>query len=213
MKARLTAASMLMLAALPAAAHRLDEYLQGTIISIEKNRVEAQVTLTPGVAVFALLLADMDHDHDGVISPVEQHAYAGRVLGDVSLKIDDHVLAPQLLSVEFPAVEEMKDGQGEIRIAFDAPLPPGGANRRLIFENHHLTRIAAFQVNCLVPRDPDIRILAQKRNYSQSFYELDFAQAGVPAGGLFSASGIGKTVGTAAVVLCVCLAFLWRRYV
>jgi hypothetical protein len=30
---------MLMLAVTPAIAHRLDEYLQGTILSIEKNRV------------------------------------------------------------------------------------------------------------------------------------------------------------------------------
>jgi hypothetical protein len=33
-------------------------------------------------------------------------------------------------------------------------------------------------VNCLVPRDPNIRILAQNRNELQSFYQLDYAQAG-----------------------------------
>ena len=55
-------------------------------------------------------------------------------------------------------------------------LPRGGPNRRLIFENHHESRIAAYLVNCLVPRDPDIRITAQNRNYQQSFYQLDYGR-------------------------------------
>jgi hypothetical protein len=37
--------------------------------------------------------------------------------------------------------------------------------------------MAAYLVNCLVPRDPDIRIVAQKRNPLQSFYELDYVQS------------------------------------
>jgi hypothetical protein len=180
MKTRL--AAILLLAGTLSLAHRLDEYLQGTLISVEKDRVDVQITLTPGVAVFPILLADIDTDANGVISAVEQRAYAGRVLRDLSLRIDDRALTPQLLSVEFPPIEEMKAGRGGIRIEFDAALPRGGINRRLIFENHHLSRIAAYQVNCLKPRDPDIRILAQNRNYSQSFYELEYTQPGIRAG-------------------------------
>jgi hypothetical protein len=178
MKHTLSAAAILLLAGTPAFAHRLDEYLQGTLISLEKKRVEAQITLTPGVSLLPILLKYIDTDGNGVISTIEQHAYADRILRDLSLKIDGQPLTPKLLSVEFPEVAEMKDGRGEIRIEFDAPLPDGGPNRKLIFENHHQSPFAAYQVNCLVPRDPDIRILAQNRNYSQSFYELDFVQAG-----------------------------------
>lgn len=209
MKLTLSAVAIFLLAATPARAHRLDEYLQGTIISVEKNRVEAQITLTPGVAVFPVLIADIDTDGDGVISAVEQQAYAERILRDLSLKIDGQLLAPRLLSMEYPAIEEMKDGRGEIRIEFEANLPHGGANRKLILENRHEGRIAAYQVNCLVPRDPDIRILAQRRNYSQSFYELDFVQAGVGSNSLSFAwtpgsvwmPGLGKALGTLGVVL------------
>jgi hypothetical protein len=165
----------------PALAHRLDEYLQGTLISVERNHVDVQITLTPGVAIFPAVLADIDTDGDGVISAAEQRAYAGRVLRDLSLRIDDRALTPHLLSVEFPALEELKGGRGAIRIEFDAALPRGGVDRKLILENHHLSRIAAYQVNCLIPRDPDIRILAQNRNYSQSFYELEYVQPGVRA--------------------------------
>jgi hypothetical protein len=176
---RLIAAAVIAaLAITPARAHRLDEYLQGTLISIEKSRVQAQITLTPGVAVFPLLLATIDIDRDGTISDGEKRAYAARVLHDLSLSIDGRPLTPRLVSARFPTIDDMKEGRGEIRIEFDSDLPSGGAGRKLVLQNHHQSGIAAYQVNCLVPRDPDIKVVAQKRNYTQSFYELDYQQAG-----------------------------------
>ena len=158
-----------------AQAHRLDEYLQGTLISIEKNRVEAQITLTPGVSVFPALIAEIDANGDGVISEIEQRAYVARVLSDISLSIDGHRLTPRIVSMEFPPTADMKEGRGQIQITFDAQLPFGGPDRKLKFENRHQSRIAAYQVNSLVPRDPGIQILAQNRNYTQSIYEMEFA--------------------------------------
>lgn len=213
MKRILPAAAILLLAGTPALAHRLDEYLQGTILSVEKNRMDAQITLTPGVAVFPILIAEIDSDGDGSISATEQRAYVDRVLGDLSLKIDGQPLTPRLLSMEFPAIEEMREGRGEIRIEFEANLPSGGPNRKLTLENHHQRGIAAYQVNCLVPRNHDIRILAQKRNYTQSFYELDYVQAGMLSNSLPAAwmQGIGKPLETIALLLFAWLALLWAR--
>ena len=168
-----------MLVATGASAHRLDEYLQGAIFSVSKNRLNADLILTPGVAVFPMLIPDIDTNADGAISDAEQHAYAERVLADLSLNIDGHRLTPHLESAEFPAIDEMKEGRGEIHLQFYADLPHGGASRKLVFENHHQNKISVYQVNVLVPRDPDIRIASQKRNYSQSLYELDFDEAGV----------------------------------
>jgi hypothetical protein len=166
-----------------ASAHRLDEYLQGTILSLAKDRLSADLTLTPGVAIFPVLIRDIDVNADGAISEAEQRAYANRVLGDLSLSIDGHRLSPRLRSAEFPPVADMKDGRGDIHIEFFAELPRGGQSRRLLFENHHEKAISVYQVNVLVPRDPDIRIDRQNRNYSQSQYELDFDQVDVGAGG------------------------------
>ncbi len=197
----------LLFAASPAVAHRLDEYLQGALVSIDKNRVAVQITLTPGVAVLATVLAEIDTNKDSAISGIEQQAYAERVLRDLSLKIDDQVLTPHLLSVEFPSIEAMKDGRGGIRIEFDAVLPGGGTHRKLLFENHHLSRIAAYQVNCLVPKDRDIRIVAQNRNYSQSRYELEYAQPGVQAGLLsLAASPVAPLLGASLLGW-----WLWQR--
>ena len=50
MKGKLAAAVILLLAGTPALAHRLDEYLQGTLISVEKARLQAQMTLDSRVS-------------------------------------------------------------------------------------------------------------------------------------------------------------------
>jgi|SRR5579862_8986427 len=212
MKAGPVIAAILLLAGTPAGAHRLDEYLQATLISVEKGRVSAQIRLIPGVAVFPMVLANIDADGDGIISETEQRDYAERVLRDLSLMVDGNLLQLRLASIEFPTIEQMKEGLGEIRIEFDANVPRGGANRRLIFENHHRRRIAAYLVNCLVPHDPDIRISGQRRDDLQSFYQLDYVQRGVHAGPLSLAwwSGPHGLLAAATLLLCGRLALMRR---
>jgi hypothetical protein len=180
MKLKLTTAVIAFLSlAVPVFPHRLDEYLQATIFSVEKDRVNAFMRLIPGVAVSSAVLSGIDTNKDGVLSEAEQRAYAERVIRDLSLTVDGHRLNPRLLSVNFPGVQEMKEGLGEIQIEFRAEVPgSGGSDRKLTFENHHQSRIAAYLVNCLVPRDRNIRIVAQHRNINQSFYQLDYMQAG-----------------------------------
>jgi hypothetical protein len=154
-------------------AHRLDQYLQATMLSIEKNRVQVFMRLIPGVAVSQAVIAGIDSNGDGVISESEQRAYAERVAGDVSLSVDGTSPTPRLMSVVFPKIEEMREGVGEIQITFSADLPGGGRNRRIVFENHHQSKISAYLVNCLVPSDPSVRIVSQNRDKLQSFYQVD----------------------------------------
>jgi hypothetical protein len=173
-------AAVLVLPALarPALAHRLDEYLQAAVISLEKDHVAVQLHLTPGVAVFGKVFGGIDTDGDGVISAAEERAYAEHVRGDLALSVDGHRSQLRLVSAAFPAVEKMKEGLGDIVLNFETSLPPGGFNRELTFENHHQSGISVYLVNCLVPRDPDIRVTAQDRNYDQSYYRLNYTQAG-----------------------------------
>src|SRR5437868_841861 len=106
MTIRLVAAVAILLSiGTPAKAHRLDEYLQATLISVEKNRVQAQVRLTPGVAVFPIVLAIIDTNADGVISESEQQVYAERVLWDLSVTVDGDRLRPKLVSAKFPMID------------------------------------------------------------------------------------------------------------
>ena len=187
-------AGILVLLGAPAFAHRLDEYLQATLISVEKDHIQGFMRLVPGEAVSSTVIAMID---------TNGRAYANRVLQDLSLKIDGNRLTPRLVSIDVPPTWKMKEGLGEIQLEFSADLPPGPRSRRLVFENHHESRIAAYLVNCLVPRDPNIRIVAQNRNETQSYYQLDFVQAGAPSDSLSLTwwPATREWLGTAAIFL------------
>jgi len=174
---RLVAAAWIILsAAAVASAHRLDECLQATLISVERDHVLLSIRVIPGVAVSSSVISSIDSNRDGIISQSEQRAYAERVIGGLSLSADGEGLKPGLVSADFPTIEQMREGIGEIHIACEAGLPDGGIDRRLVLESHNQDTATVYLVNCLVPRDPDIRIDAQKRNEDQTHYELDFAR-------------------------------------
>jgi hypothetical protein len=214
MKTSLAAASLILLSlGTAASAHRLDEYLQATTIALEKDRVQAQIRLAPGVAVFPLVMATIDTDGDGVVSRREQRAYAGRVLGDLSLTVDGNRLRLQLISATFPKIDAMKEGLGEVQIDFTADVPGDRSHRKLTFENHHQRAIATYLVNCLVPRRPDIQVGAQQRNYEQSLYQLEYVQGGVESGSLsvLSWSNGPGWLALVAALLLARFALLWRQ--
>ena len=164
-----------------ASAHRLDEYLQATLISVEKDHMQASMRMIPGVAVASSVIASIDSNGDGVFSREEQTAYAERVLSDLSLTADGASVRPKLISVDFPSITQMREGLGEIHIEFRAEFERGSRNRRLILESHRNDPKTVYLVNCLLPRDHNIEIVAQKRNEQQSFYEVDYVQADAPA--------------------------------
>ena len=214
MRLRLAPVSLLLLlSGTLAFGHRLDEYLQATTISIEKDRVEAQLRLTPGVAVFQHVMGMIDTDRNGVITSAEQGAYAERVLGDLSLSVDGDRLRLHLISTTFPEMDQMKEGLGEIQMTFAADVPNDQEVRKLVFENRHQRPIAAYLANCLVPRDPGIRVTGQNRNYEQSLYRLSYSQDGPQEGPLSLAWWFQGPafVGALAGILLARLTFLWRR--
>ena len=66
MRAALLLSCCLIVVADDSFAHRLDEYLQATRISITTNRIDLTFELTPGVAIAAQVLELIDSDRDGL---------------------------------------------------------------------------------------------------------------------------------------------------
>jgi hypothetical protein len=177
MKGVLTGVSAaLMLAATPAFAHRVDEYLQATLIGVEKDRVHVEMRLAPGVAVLPRVLATIDKNADGVLSPVEQRGYAEQVMHDVSIAVDGDRLQLAVIASTYSTIEMLKEGMGDIRIELEAFVPRRSGSHHLTFENHHEPGISAYLVNAEASADPTIRISGQSRNYVQSSYRLDYSQ-------------------------------------
>ena len=171
--------AILLLLGAPVSAHRLDEYLQATLISIEKDQVQASMRLIPGVAVSSAVLASIDSNGDGVISETEGRAYAERVLSEVSLGIDGHPLKPRLISVSFPAMQEMKDGLGEIQIEFSASLTERRSRAKTYLRESPSKADGSLpgELSCTAAIKT-FRSAAQDRNEDQSFYQLTYRQDG-----------------------------------
>src|SRR4051812_49039970 len=119
----------------------------------------------------------MDTNSDGVLSEAEQHAYVARLLSDLSLRIDGAPVPLQVRSAYFPAINLMREGLGEIHLELAGRVPAGGENRTLVFENRHLRDVSDYLANALVPSGNGLEILSQRRNESQSFYELRYRQS------------------------------------
>ena len=162
-------------------AHRIDEYLQATILSLDAREVNGSMRLIPGVLVASSVIAAIDSDHDGMFSRSEKQAYAQRVLGDLSITLDGRSLSPHLLSCSFPEPAQMREGLGEIHISYRVVVSQGGTDHSLRIANHHLPPASVYLMNAVVPPDRGLHILAQKRNESQSVYELDYQQTAAAA--------------------------------
>ena len=168
---------LLALLAFPSAvsAHRLDEYLQATLVAIEPREVRLQINLTPGVAVADRILALIDRDRDGAISTKEAAAYAELLKRDLIVRLDQLNVELKLTSSSFPSPAELRAGEGIIRLDFSAMAGPVTAGvHELTLENRHLPSISVYLVNAALPRSGSVQVTKQKRNADQSVGEIEF---------------------------------------
>ena len=156
-------------------AHRIDEYLQATILSVEAGHVQASMRLIPGVLVASSIIDAIDGNHDGAFSQEEERAYAELVLHDISFTVDGRGVRPTIVAFSFPQPMQLHDGLGEIHIEYDIPLPPGGPSRKLTLVNQHRLAGSVYLVNVLAPEKVNFTIVSQRRNPQQSTYELDLS--------------------------------------
>lgn len=176
---RLTALVALFALAVPALAHRLDEYLQATRIAVARDRIELHLDLTPGVAIFPKLLPLIDPDGNGRISRRERDAYAQQVLREIHLEVDHRPVSLGLKSVSFPPRADMEGGEGVIQLTAVARFPKLKAGSHEIqFRNDHLPAISVFLVNALVPKEKSVSITRQERDELQRDYRLELEIGG-----------------------------------
>jgi hypothetical protein len=159
----------------PSLAHRLDEYLQASRLSVDRDGVTLEMDLTPGVSVAPRVLALIDTNGDGQLSPAEAEAYAHQVLNSVTLSIDGQPVALILISEQFAPLHEMTLGTGMIRLRAGAKIPAVAAGRHQVFyRNSHQPQMSVYLANALVPSDSQIQISGQTRDYAQHELTVDY---------------------------------------
>lgn len=146
-----------------ATAHRLDEYLQATLIEVKPDGVQVSIDLTPGVAVLPAVMAVLDRNLDGQISPAEERAYADWVARDVELRVDGQPAALRLTESRFPSLPEMREGLGTIRLK----LRTDRAGHELRFENRHMREVSVYLVNCLASQEAGLVVGKPERDENQ----------------------------------------------
>jgi hypothetical protein len=152
-----------------ATAHRLDEYLQATLIGVTRDGIDIEIQLTPGVAVLPVLMAMVDQDRDGRISSEEERAYAERVAREVELRVDGVPAPLSMIESSFPTLEAMREGLGTIRMK----LRTARSGHELRFENRHLPQISVYLVNCLAA--PSLVVGRQQRDEMQKSIEFEYS--------------------------------------
>jgi hypothetical protein len=155
-------------------AHRLDEYLQAARIAVQPSAVSVVLDLTPGVALAPEIIHGLDQDHDGRVSPEEAGAYGRALLSEIDARLDGAPLPLTLRRVEVPTSEEMRWGEGTIRVELIAPAP--GTSGRHLFEmrNTHRSAQSVYLANALAPDTSEVTILRQERDPRQQTFRLHY---------------------------------------
>jgi hypothetical protein len=190
----------ILLTGVEARAHRLDEYLQTARVDLEPARVVVDLNLTPGAELAPVILALIDRDGDGAISPGEETAYIETVMADLEIALDGEPLDPRPLSSTFPPLSAFDLGEGTIRLQVAAPHSRAAGAHRLSFRNSHLGALSVYLANALVPVSPAVSVAGQARNRSQSELDIDYS---------VRTSGRGRTSGAIAFSLAATGSILW----
>ena len=161
-----------------ASAHRLDEYLQAARIGIDPARVTIELDLTPGLAVAPRVISEIDTNRDGSISPSDVRTYAARVLQDISADLDGRALLLTLTDSEASSVDDLRNGEGAVRLRAMTALAASPGEHRLRVRNLHHADIGVYLANALVPATDRVAIVSQERDANQREIVVTYTLAG-----------------------------------
>ena len=137
-----------------------------------------ELDLTPGIALAEAIIADIDRNRDGSLSPDEQRAYGTLVMSALTLEVDGTPVRAQLGATDFPDAEAMRRGEGTIRIQSTATLPRLSIGpHQLLFRNRHHPDRSVYLANALVPDSDKVAVTAQRRDVDQRELIIEYVVA------------------------------------
>ena len=155
-------------------AHRLDEYLQATRVSIARGRLAIEMDLTPGVSIASSVIGLVDTNADGSIVPAEAEAYGRTVLSDLLMTLDGGRVGMTLVRVEIPTIDEMRNGMGTIRLHAAGSVEAGAGRHQLRLSNHHRPDTSVYMVNALVPDNKEVSLGSSSRDPRQREFRTEY---------------------------------------
>ena len=159
----------------PAAAHRLDEYLQTTRLDIGADRIVLEIDLTPGASIASQIVEQIDANRDGRLTSDERNRYAQMVVSSIVVTIDGRTVSVALTATDFPTSNAMAAGTGTIRVRAAADVSAGLGRHQLLYRSGPLNASSVYLVNALMPRDGRVQLGAPRRDAIQRELGLDFS--------------------------------------
>jgi hypothetical protein len=169
----LVGAAVLMLPA-GVQAHRLDEVLQTTRISIGVNQIDLDVAISPGIETAAAVLSAVDVNRNGAIDAIERRSYVDGIARALRLSVDGRVLPLRPARYGFPASDAVRGGVGVIQLALRADFESGSGRHNLSFANGFAPAGSVYQVNALTPVEPGIDLRQPVRDARQRTFVIDY---------------------------------------
>ena len=166
--------AMLLAAHASAMAHRLDECLQATRISIFPDHLAIQTYITPGTLLAPGFFARIDANRDGAISEAEGRDYAEKTLQRITLSVDGLRVPLTLTGSQYPTFSELSGGEAMIRLEMLATTPEVPGRHRLLLQNDNDPAISIYLANAMLPRDPSISIVSQNRDQRQQTLTVEY---------------------------------------
>lgn len=160
-------------------AHRLDECLQAARIAVEPERIELEMSLTPGIEMADQIVGEIDSDGDRTFSTGEQRAFASRVLASLDLAHDGRPVNLVGTATTFPDIDAIRRGEGTIHLRSIAALPAQvDGQHQVSFRNGYRPDTSVYLANALVPENSRVAVTAQRRDMTQRNLTIDYVMRG-----------------------------------
>lgn len=157
----------LLLALLPvsAAAHPVDELVQGAYLTLVPGSLRLELNLTPGSGVVTTILGALDHNGDRHISAAEARAYALEVLKYSAIALDGAAADWSLEEITVPAYRNLELGSDTIKIYAAVKRQDSRGPHTLSFDNRYKPAASQWTANIFLQPGTDWRyvITGQQR--------------------------------------------------
>jgi hypothetical protein len=160
--------------AVPASAHRLDEYLHALRVDVRADSVVVELDLTPGANLAADVAAALDANADGTIAPSEADAYVSGVMRSLDMSVDDRRVGLELVHRTLPTIDDVREGRGVISVVARGGVDQSRGRHRLRVSNGYRPDASVYLANALRPDSRAITIASQARDPRQQTLTIDY---------------------------------------
>lgn len=173
----------LMLLSRPAAAHPVDEVVQGAYLTLAPGAVLLELDLAPGTLVAADVLRLLDTDADRRISELEAQAFAKLVLKQSAFAIDGAALEWRLLTVSAPSYGSIENAGDTLKIHAVAMRADRAGPHTLVYDNQYAPAKSRCIANVFLQPGADWRHEVTGQRHSADGRELWVSFTTTAAGG------------------------------